>query len=124
MSNFIEREASEITPIKMESIPHEKISESNKVKWKSISREYGCIYEETKTFSKYSNLLNNDSYNLLKCIIELYFNSKKLDPKTIEIKRAIFQLFKIIEMSTDSTETNELLCKIEALTDFINENRT
>lgn len=107
----------EIQEIKI--IEPDKISESNELKWKSVSKKYSHIYDEAKTKASFSNIIDNDAHTLLKLIIDFYYESKTLDRSTKNILDSVKIMLETIEWNTKSFDKREFLARIDALLDYI-----
>jgi hypothetical protein len=100
-----------------------QITESNSLKWQIEDKTLFHNYNESKNYTRYSNLLDASGDDIIRVILELYFQSKTLDPKTQKVKEAIMGLMKTIEWGSKDVNQDEILSKIEGVIDYLNENR-
>jgi tetrahydrodipicolinate N-succinyltransferase len=118
-----EKKPSFIEVQKKEPLDISQITESNSLKWQIEDKTLFHNYNESKNYTRYSNLLDASGDNIIRVILELYFQSKTLDPKTQKVKEAIMGLMKTIEWSSKDVNQDEILSKIEGVIDYLNENR-
>ena len=115
--NEIKSSSIEVEPIKV--IDQEKISESNELKWKSISKKFSHIYEEAKTKTQFSNVIDTSPYVLFKLIIDFYYDSKTLDRSTKKTLESVKGLLETLEWGTEEFDKREFLAKLDATLDYI-----
>lgn len=108
---------------KKEPLDVSQIIESNSLKWQIRDKNLFHNYNEAKNYTRYSNLLDASGDGIIRVILELYFQTKTLDPKTQKIKEAIMGLMKTIEWSSKDVNQGDILSKIEGVIDYLNENK-
>jgi len=119
---MLKKDPSSIIPSDIHILESKDISSSNRNRWLMKDKKFGHIYDESKTFVKYSNILDNPTNKLFLNILELYFNSKETDVISKKIWESLLNLNNSFELLTDPINKDEFVCKLESMIDFLRDN--
>ena len=115
------RPSSGILPKTKTHLTQDSITESNKLKWALESKNHTHMYDETQSYTKFSNVVGESAEKKLATILDIYFKSKTMESIDKLLKDSIMNLIKNIEYKTDPIKNKDFMCKMDAFFDYIKE---